>query len=358
MKRTYRSPEYNTIFDLETGFSMRWGKTIDDDPFMAPGPELVDVSITNKCNSKCEYCYANSTPEGDKFMTARQMEQILDKLPKTVQQIAIGGGDPPENPEFADILSLIRSRDIVPNYTYSGEYILSDEVLTATKKNCGVAAVSWHGDHSLDAVRNLVFNGIKTNVHFVVSSYSVDEALRLLVRPEARIVNAVIFLLWKPQGRAKAMTNEHIYNGVDSFLRNVNRHHKKFVTKVGFDSCFMSGVMTTTDFDKTLMDSCESARFSLFVDTDGKCYPCSFCDRPSASAPNILEKPFEKVWDQMEWFRNRQRAVTCECEEPLKSECKGGCPIFPSVNLCSLPGKKIIDYRAGASLEDAYKCLE
>ena len=40
-KRALISPEYNFIFNKETGFFARWGKTPKDDPQFCPfGPEL------------------------------------------------------------------------------------------------------------------------------------------------------------------------------------------------------------------------------------------------------------------------------------------------------------------------------
>jgi len=42
--KAFRSPIYNYIFDKKTGFFVRWGKTLEDDPPFSPyGPELEKI---------------------------------------------------------------------------------------------------------------------------------------------------------------------------------------------------------------------------------------------------------------------------------------------------------------------------
>ena len=40
---------YNFVGDAKTGITLRWGKTINDNPVFAPVPELADISISNHC---------------------------------------------------------------------------------------------------------------------------------------------------------------------------------------------------------------------------------------------------------------------------------------------------------------------
>ena len=45
-----KSKKYNYFFNKKTGFFARWGETKEDDPIMAPAPEIADIEITTKCN--------------------------------------------------------------------------------------------------------------------------------------------------------------------------------------------------------------------------------------------------------------------------------------------------------------------
>ena len=61
-KKILSSTGYNYIYDKRTGFFMRWGKTLEDDPQFSPyGPELVDMELSiNGCPNNCPFCYKNN----------------------------------------------------------------------------------------------------------------------------------------------------------------------------------------------------------------------------------------------------------------------------------------------------------
>ena len=61
-KKIVSSENYNYIFDRETGFFARWGKTRDDDPIMSPfGPEILDIEVSTICNMGCTFCFPSKT---------------------------------------------------------------------------------------------------------------------------------------------------------------------------------------------------------------------------------------------------------------------------------------------------------
>jgi sulfatase maturation enzyme AslB (radical SAM superfamily) len=89
---------YNYKFDKITGEFRRWGKTIDDDPEYSPaGPEILDIEISSgKCSGNCKFCYkGNSVNQDAVNMTFETFKKIIDKLPKTLTQVAFGICDTP-----------------------------------------------------------------------------------------------------------------------------------------------------------------------------------------------------------------------------------------------------------------------
>ncbi len=61
-KKIVSSENYNYIFDRETGFFARWGRTKDDDPIYSPfGPEILDIEISEICNMGCTFCFPSET---------------------------------------------------------------------------------------------------------------------------------------------------------------------------------------------------------------------------------------------------------------------------------------------------------
>jgi len=109
MKIRRHIDNYNFIADQETGMTFRWGKTFNDNPKFAPVPELVDISISNHCSKGCDFCYRDSKLNNS-FMSLNDFEYILKKLkhPKygNVFQVALGGGEPLEHPDFIKFIEL------------------------------------------------------------------------------------------------------------------------------------------------------------------------------------------------------------------------------------------------------------
>jgi len=80
------SPNYNFIFDKESGEFIRYGKTKEDDPsFSIYGPEIVDLEVTTICSGTrgklCSFCYKSNNQIGSN-MSYHTFTSIIDKLPK------------------------------------------------------------------------------------------------------------------------------------------------------------------------------------------------------------------------------------------------------------------------------------
>jgi len=109
-------------------------------------PEFLDVKITDKCTGKCPFCYMNSLEEGEHYNDIVNKVQTYFGSMNTNQrpfQIAIGGGNPNEHPDFCALLKLVYDLGITPNYTTNGIGI-TEEVIEATKKYSGGVAISTH----------------------------------------------------------------------------------------------------------------------------------------------------------------------------------------------------------------------
>lgn len=52
---------------------------------------------------------------------------------------------------------------------------------------------------------------------------------------------------------------------------------KKHPYQIGFDTCFTSALLKYTDtISPTNIDTCEAATFSMYIDSQMNCFPCSF----------------------------------------------------------------------------------
>jgi hypothetical protein len=110
--------DYFTLMNYTTGAKIRMSLTGEPREVLhASLPELVDMKITNYCQFNCSFCYQNSTPYG-KHARMDDILQYLDTLESAgVFEVALGGGEPSQHPEFRRILEACRSRGIIPNWT-------------------------------------------------------------------------------------------------------------------------------------------------------------------------------------------------------------------------------------------------
>jgi hypothetical protein len=107
-----------TIFRKTDGAKIRFSFT--EESFNASKsevPELVDVKITDYCESNCSFCYQNSSMDGmhANINTIRQVIRHLSEL--NVFEIAFGGGEPTKHPHFLEMIDLCNDLGIVPNFS-------------------------------------------------------------------------------------------------------------------------------------------------------------------------------------------------------------------------------------------------
>lgn len=330
MKYVSDDQGYRALFDEENGFTIRIGYEGKDPFWKSNGPELLDISITNYCERECDFCYRESGENGS-FMSLELYERILRDAHKIgVFQVALGGGNPNQHPEFITFLELTRKYGIIPSYTTNGQG-MNAEIYEATKKFAGAVAVSWYAPY-MDAKRvidNCNTYGIPVNIHFVLDADNLEEAKNLLKDEYINRVNAIIFLAYKPVGKKKRKV---LYKGkaLYDFLEKVLAYDK---CKIGFDSCMISHLSYHMDrIDSRSVDYCEAGRFSAFISETGEMYPCSFMCGAGAKGSSILNGGLEKVWETSDAFVNIRRKIMqrdAECNACNAFDvCHGGCPCF------------------------------
>jgi radical SAM protein with 4Fe4S-binding SPASM domain len=341
--RHYKESDYFIFFDQDNGTFIRYGRD-DHDPFYnQSGPELLDISITNFCERGCEFCYRKSNKDG-KFMTLDDYLLVMEQAKKVgVTQVALGGGNPNQHPEFRQILRATREHNLVPSYTTNGQG-MSDDIYSATKELCGAMAVSWYEPYieAMEVIRQAKNYNIKLNIHFLLNDHTISKAIDLLENSHdiLKNINAVVFLNYKPIHSPKSLCLSN-QETIEYFL-NLTSNLK--TCKVGFDSCMISYLPIIKDnLVLETAEFCEAGRFSAFVSEDLLFYPCSFLNDVSSNGINLKTTTLTEGWRNGEEFvRLRQRLRTPgdqvfpikACEDCSSyTFCHGGCQIF-DINRC------------------------
>jgi radical SAM protein with 4Fe4S-binding SPASM domain len=365
MKKRFAAPNYNMVFDTETGVLARWGRTLEEDPSMCPvGPEIADIEISTICNGfgrdmatrkPCSWCYKSNTGVGIN-MTLATFEKVFAQFPKTLTQIAFGIGDLDGNPDMIDIFDHCRANGVVPNVTTNGMGILEKiperygpatyaDFLAGT---CGAVAVSHYGmdDLCFDTIKALTDRGLKqVNIHKLLAKETVKSCYELVDKvvadPRTAKLKAIVFLLLKPKGDRNKLTpiaDHNVYKDLIDYATSKG-------VAVGMDSC--SAPMVLKSVEEHVIPSiepCESSLFSIYVNTEGELFPCSFTEGTKGWERGINLATDEKV---NFWYHPRVVAFregllkSSECGDcSVKAHCRS-CPVY-DVTTCQpkphLPG--------------------
>lgn len=215
--RIRKFPEHNYWALFHEGTSMRF--TYEDDKPITDltYPEFWDVKVTNRCSGHCPWCYMDSVD------TEPHYENIVEKFknffhPMTMNQrpfqIAFGGGNPNEHPDFPELLQATYDMGILPNYTTNG-LGMTNEIIQKTIETCGGVAVSTHKHlHWRDSVYKLF--GLKDimyrptdlpkfrlNLHLIISdTNSIIDAMAIY-QELSQMVDYFVLLPMTAQGRCK-----------------------------------------------------------------------------------------------------------------------------------------------------------
>lgn len=342
-----RSEDYNYTFNKVTGSFARWGKTKDDDPVMAPSPEIADIEISTICNMKCKACYKTNTDCGIN-MSIETLSTILDKFSKILTQVAYGIGSIKGNPDLWKILDYTRSKGIIPNITINGHDIDDDEIEKLSKV-CGAITVSnYNDDDCYGTVQRLTSlmndDNVDTtirqiNIHQLLSEETLDQCYKIIddVKNDKRLadLNAVVFLMLKPKGKRNK------FSPIKSSVK-FNALFKKALdagVNVGMDSCTAPlALKAASDIGMESMipsiEPCESGLFSIYVSADAKAYPCSFTEGEGDWNEGLdLKscKDFSKdIWNHpkfIKWKTNLAHSSDVCRNCSVSSHCRS-CPAF------------------------------
>lgn len=313
----FKNEEYEVYFNTVTGVEVLKGK--DGDPFRTSLPLLIDVGVMGSCENSCSFCYQGRDDEP--HMTLDNFKTIIDQVKHHTNQVALGGrGDPNLHPQFKEIVNYARDNGVTPNYTTSGHGLTSEQI--EVSKVCGAVAVSdYDRPFTYAAINRLMLAGIKTNIHIIFSYPNYDKSMKIIYghnpwmhqnfgqkkSPKFDIdkLNAVVFLLFKPQGEGSDKTGL-IPNKlqIESFASKAFETECKF--KIGMDSCLINHVLRyvePAEIQKMSIDTCESSRMSVYISPSMQMIPCSFADHPEWGVPITEKKDIDYIWNKSTKFK-------------------------------------------------------
>jgi hypothetical protein len=220
-------------------------------------------------------------------MSFETFVEIFHKLPRTLTQIAFGADATlTSNPDIWKMFEYCRSNDynqVIPNVTVAN---IDAETAKRLASVVGAVAVSRYSNKNwcYDSIKNLADVGMtQRNIHQMISVETYDQAIETVIDyysdPRLAGMNAIVFLSLKQVGRGKKYTPLPF----DQFQKLIDLAFSLNV-KIGFDSCTANNFFKATrnhpnskQFE-TCIEPCESTCFSLYINQEGKYFPCSFSE--------------------------------------------------------------------------------
>lgn len=257
--------------------------------------ESCDVTITQRCDGNCKFCYAECTPDGKhaELLNAK----FLDTLhPYT--EMALNGNDL-SHPELEAFLKLLRSKKVIPNMTVNQRHFMKHfDTISRWLYNKLIfgLGVSYAGIRDNTFIKNITslpnavihtINGILTPKDVVFLG---GNSLKLLI------------LGYKNKGRGISWYNADKAN-IDKNMDWLKSHLKditKYFKVVSFDNLALEqlDVKNTLNIDDSLWNELymgDEGSCTFFIDMVNKTFAKSSLETKSYPIKDSIDEMFDFI---------------------------------------------------------------
>lgn len=258
----YQNGNY-TVKIYEDGTKIREN---DLDFFESEFPENIDIKITNRCNMGCPMCHECSTPSGENADLLGL--QFIDSLhPYT--ELAIGGGNVFENPQFIPFLLKLKERQIIANMTinqihFEENYSLV-RYLIKEKLIYGIGvSLQIPSDKFVTMLKSCGRNVVLHVINGIITQWQIERYL-------ANRGLKILFLGYKNFGRGSEYWNTHAIDILrnQDYTRNNMKALLHSFKVVSFDNLAIEQIqprrfLTDKQFDEFYMG--DEGKFTMYID--------------------------------------------------------------------------------------------
>lgn len=278
---------------------------------------VVILNTTFRCNLRCGYCYGQYFQRKDKDFTTKELLDLIDDLAKMgTRSITLGGGEPLIREDIGKIVERIKKRGIECGFNTNGTLV--PQKIKELKK-ADMICVSIDGPKEMnDANRGkgsfkkimggidaALEAGIKVHTTTVLTRYNCEAVDWIVKMAKKKGVQAEFNLLFH-QSEGKDESDRFMAEN-DVLRKAVNRvaELKAQGAPILFSEEVYRYVAKWPDYKIRLIMGkkpdfdfipCYAGRFMMFIDADGKVYPCvQLID--VFKALNFRRVGIEKAWE-------------------------------------------------------------
>ena len=232
----------------------------EGDSFIPDFPESMDISITDKCDNNCAFCYAGATKDGKHgdILNAK----FIDTL-RPFTEVALNGNDL-SHPDLIRFLKKLKSKQIIASMTVNQvhfmKYINFIQYLADADliKGLGVSLVN-PADEFIKEIKNF-----PNAVIHIINGIITMEQLEKLYDNNLK----VLILGYKTVGRGKSYYSEEVEQNKQIIYDNIKRILNHFDV-ISFDNLALKQleferILTKKQWDEFYMG--DDGNYSLFID--------------------------------------------------------------------------------------------
>lgn len=261
---SYKNGNY-TVVILSDGTLIRACK---DDIMIPEFPDSMDIKLTNKCSGGCTYCHEASTNDG-KHGKILNVPLLNSLHPYT--QLAVGGGNVLEHPDFLPFLIWCKEKNLIPSITLNQKHFMDNLQLIkdlADKKliyGIGVSLI-YPTDELINAVRefpNAVIHVIAGIVSKTELDRISDRGLKVLVLGYKQFRRGDEFYRSSPETQRRIDSN---INWLKDNLSEIAPHFNK----ISFDNLAIKQLNVRSLMDDDAWERFymgDDGQFTMYVDT-------------------------------------------------------------------------------------------
>jgi len=252
-----------------------------------PGPEIVHLEISDRCNMNCPYCYVGKKEA--KELSTGEWIRIIRKLSDAgVFQVTFGGGEPTMRDDIFVLASY--AREIGLNVCMTSNGINIPKFRQEDLRFFNQINISFHDTSGmptfLNALQHLKDNGIKRGINFCLSKHY--EAL----------LNHIVAIAESMEASLLVLTYKPVIGDYE------NQIPPEDVMKI---MTALKDSKTDIFVDGLTCQKCMGSKRFCDISSVGDVYPCSFIRQPQG---NLLKEEFSDIW------KKRVKEVKCPYLKP------------------------------------------
>ena len=314
-------------------------------------PAHVAISVTNRCNLKCSYCFAAYNNKDTDDITTEKMLALIDELDqKGTRLINLTGGEPLIRPDIKKIIDHITVKKGMKCSMSTNGHLLENKLKVL--KNISSINISLDGNeeqHNLNrgpqdyskvihAIEVAVKHKIPVSTCTVLNKNNSDCVDHIVHLAKEKGFLAIFHF---PYGRLKLKENSNYlrippvkskklmqkiidYKNAGYPVYYSNKTHeyiRDWPFKRPNKILYQTDKLENSDFK---VIPCRAGDLYCFIDANGRVYPCTvICGQVPVG--NFLKEGFTQAWDRLPSLRCQACAYLFQNE--LSEELSALCPL-------------------------------